>query len=107
MPPCASGPVLTVSRPSLNGAGCDTAGAGKLNVAAAAPAAVVAMNLRRVSLRDIDVLPLSARAGSDDFYWPIGPLASGLFSAALASMIACDPRRQSSIGQHIIRQCLP
>src|SRR5476649_118506 len=57
MPPCASGPVLTVSKPSLKGAAWATAGAGKLNVAAAAPAALAAMNLRRVNLRDIAFLP--------------------------------------------------
>ena len=58
MPPWASGPVLTVSKPSLNGAACATAGIGKLNATAAAPAAVPAMNLRRVTLRDIYFLPL-------------------------------------------------
>jgi hypothetical protein len=40
-----------VSRPSLKGAACAIAGAGNLKVAAAAPAAVPAMNLRRVNLR--------------------------------------------------------
>src|SRR5262245_58556109 len=53
MPPCASGPVFTVSRPSLNGAACAIAGAGNLKVAAAAPATVPAINLRREILRDI------------------------------------------------------
>ncbi len=53
MPPCASGPVLTVSRPSLKGAACAMAGVGNLKVASAAPAAVAAINLRRVTLRDI------------------------------------------------------
>src|SRR5450759_4526995 len=63
IPPCASGPVLTVSRPSLNGAACAMAGVGNLNVASAAPAAVPAINLRRVTLRDIVFLPLSPRVG--------------------------------------------
>src|SRR5262245_25815643 len=53
MPPCASGPVFTVSRPSLNGAACAIAGAGNLNAATAVPAAVPAINLRRVTLRDM------------------------------------------------------
>src|SRR5689334_16302501 len=57
MPPWASGPVLTVNRPSLNGAACAMDGAGKLNAAAAVPAAVAAMNLRLVILRDIAFLP--------------------------------------------------
>src|SRR5262245_41567938 len=65
MPPCASGPVLTVSRPSLNGAACAMAGIGKLNAAAAAPAAVPAMNLRRVTLRDII---------SSHYDWPLPAL---------------------------------
>src|SRR5665647_1187515 len=56
MPPCASGPVLTVSRPSLKGAAWAMAGAGNLNVASAAPATVPAMNLRRETLRDIAFL---------------------------------------------------
>src|ERR1035437_8056465 len=63
IPPCASGPVLTVSRPILNGAACAMAGVGNLNVASAAPAAVPAINLRRGDLRDIVFLPLSPRAG--------------------------------------------
>src|SRR5215831_3507718 len=57
MPPCASGPVLMVRRPSLKGAACAMAGVGNLKVASAAPAAVAAMNLRRVTLRDIAFLP--------------------------------------------------
>src|ERR1044071_8918289 len=56
MPPCASGPVFTVSRPSLNGAACAIAGAGNLNAAMAAPAAVPAINLRSVTLREMRVL---------------------------------------------------
>src|ERR1700733_1251135 len=64
MPPWASGPVLTVSRPSLNGAACAMAGAGKRGAAAAAPAAVPArsarrLNFRYVSLRDIPFLPVA------------------------------------------------
>jgi hypothetical protein len=43
------------------------AGIGKLNAAAAAPAAVPAMNLRRVTLRDIDLLP---------FDWPLPTVSS-------------------------------
>src|SRR5262249_33596795 len=46
MPPWASGPVLTVSRPILNGA--PWAIAGMPMVAAAVPAAVAARNLRRL-----------------------------------------------------------
>src|SRR6185437_5540766 len=100
MPPCASGPVLTVSRPSLNGAGCETAGAGKLNVAAAAPAAVVAMNLRRVILRDIDFLPLSARSGS--------AVSIGLAGHFFAHELKCPPHpTRRAHQQPIIRQCLP
>src|SRR5664280_1313365 len=52
-----------VSRPILNGAACAIAGVGNLNVASAAPAAVPAINLRRVTLRDIGFLPLSPRVG--------------------------------------------
>src|SRR5581483_9238258 len=64
IPPSASGPVLTVSSPSLNGAARATAGAGKRINAAAAPAAVPANRTRRliledVNLLDIAVLPLS------------------------------------------------
>src|SRR5215471_17891825 len=51
MPPCASGPVLTVSRPILNGGLWAIAGAAIRN--AAAPAAVPAKNARRLSLRDM------------------------------------------------------
>src|SRR5579885_3308239 len=57
MPPSASGPVLTVSRPNLNGAPWAIAGIGNLKDAAAAPAAVPAMNLRRLILRDIPCPP--------------------------------------------------
>src|SRR5664279_652870 len=77
IPPCASGPVLTVSRPSLNGAAWAMAGAGNLNVASAAPAAVAAMNVRRVTLRDIVFLPLSPHPGLHIF--------SGLVRAFLIS----------------------
>src|SRR5580658_9680956 len=63
IPPCASGPVLTVRRPSLNGLSCAMAGAGK-RVSAAAPAAVPAktarrLTLRDINLRDIGILPLA------------------------------------------------
>src|SRR5258708_5611054 len=51
MPPCASGPVLTVSRPILKGAACAIAGIPM--AAAAVPAAVPAKNLRRLSVMDI------------------------------------------------------
>src|SRR5262245_25916308 len=57
MPPCASGPVLTVSRPILKGAAWAMAGAGNGSRAAAVPAAAPARNVRRLSLRDIGVLP--------------------------------------------------
>src|SRR6185437_642104 len=62
MPPWASGPVFTVSRPSLNGVAWAIAGAGNWVSAAAAPAAVPANSVRRVilsDLRDIKVLPLA------------------------------------------------
>src|SRR5580704_2374779 len=63
MPPWASGPVLTVRRPSLNGAACATAGAGKRPSVAAAPAAVPAKSARRETLRKTSlrgiVFPLS------------------------------------------------
>src|SRR5215467_14234529 len=51
MPPCASGPVFTVSRPSRNGSACATAGAGKRVSAAAAPATLPANTVRRLTLR--------------------------------------------------------
>src|SRR5437763_15959673 len=51
MPPCASGPVLTVRSPSRNGSDCATAGAGKRASAAAAPAALPANMVRRLTLR--------------------------------------------------------
>src|SRR3569623_365871 len=57
MPPCASGPVFTVNRPSLNGAACAIAGVGNLKAAAATPAAVPAIIVRREILRAIAVLP--------------------------------------------------
>src|SRR3569833_3215329 len=57
MPPCASGPVFTVNRPSLNGAACALAGVGNLKAAAATPAAVPAIIVRREILRAIAVLP--------------------------------------------------
>src|SRR5580692_81081 len=68
MPPCASGPVLTVSRPSLNGSAWAMAGAGNRVSAAAAPAAVPAKTVRRLSLRDVDlrdirILPLAPFIG--------------------------------------------
>jgi hypothetical protein len=49
----------------LKGAACAIAGAGNLKVAAAAPAAVPAMNLRRVNLRDITFLPCERP------FWPV------------------------------------
>src|SRR5689334_14485131 len=51
MPPCASGPVFTVSRPSRNGSDCAIAGVGKRLSAAAAPAALPANIVRRLTLR--------------------------------------------------------
>src|SRR5690242_17234875 len=51
MPPCASGPVFTVSRPSRNGSDCAIAGVGKRPSAAAAPAALPANIVRRLTLR--------------------------------------------------------
>src|SRR5207248_1182406 len=51
MPPCASGPVLTVRSPSRNGSDCATAGAGKPASAAAVPAALPANTVRRLTLR--------------------------------------------------------
>src|SRR6516165_10910083 len=51
MPPWASGPVFTVSRPSRNGSACATAGAGKRVNAAAAPATPPASTVRRLTLR--------------------------------------------------------
>src|SRR5262249_2323858 len=56
MPPWASGPVFTVSRPSRNGSACAIAGVGKRLSAAAAPAAVPANMVRRLTLRDL-ILP--------------------------------------------------
>src|SRR5262245_49577161 len=85
MPPCASGPVFTVRRPSLNGAACAIAGAGKLNVAAAAPAAVPAMNLRRVTLRDIEIPP---------FDWAGRPYFGDL--ALLVAMVRLSAIRHAS-----------
>src|SRR5262249_15597348 len=58
MPPWASGPVLTVSRPILNGA--PWAIAGMPMVAAAVPAAAPARNVRRLSLIDITTSSLDA-----------------------------------------------
>src|SRR6516165_5111143 len=55
MPPCASGPVFTVSRPSRNGSACATAGAGKRVSAAAAPATLPANTVRRLTLRVFDL----------------------------------------------------
>src|SRR5436305_4426064 len=90
MPPCASGPVLTVSRPSLNGAPCAIAGIGKLNVAAAAPAAVPAINARRVTFRDIAFLLGcfdGAAAGLDRPYELCGPFrVEALVSPAGSSL---------------------
>src|ERR1700751_5541409 len=51
MPPCANGPVFTVSRPSRNGSACATAGAEKRVSAAAAPATPPASTARRPTLR--------------------------------------------------------
>src|SRR6516164_811177 len=56
MPPWARGPVFTVSRPSRNGSACAIAGVGKRLSAAAAPAAVPANMVRRLTLRDL-ILP--------------------------------------------------
>src|SRR5207248_4832194 len=76
MPPCASGPVFTVSRPRRNGSVCATAGAGKRVTAAAAPATLPAKIVRRLTLRDLIlpgmrilpfprlVAPADARAGN-------------------------------------------
>src|SRR5271163_3645358 len=69
MPPCASGPVFTVRRPSLNGSDCAMAGVGKRPRATAAPAAVPANTARRltvadVSLRDIRFLPATPILGA-------------------------------------------
>src|SRR5712671_3750470 len=54
IPPWASGPVLTVSKPILNAAPC--AIAGMPMAAAAVPAAVPARNLRRLKVIDMAVL---------------------------------------------------
>src|SRR5579863_2504743 len=62
MPPAASGPVLTVSRPSLNGFVCATAGAGKPANVAAAPAAALPSSPRRDRLRDIVHPPINHHA---------------------------------------------
>src|SRR6266852_711645 len=59
MPPWASGPVLTVSRPTLKGAPC--AIAGMPTAAAAVPAAVPAKNFRRLSVIDIESPPWFTR----------------------------------------------
>src|SRR5579864_468644 len=55
MPPCTKGPVLTVRSPSLNGAFWAIAGAGNRVKAAAAPAAVPAKTVRRLSLRELSL----------------------------------------------------
>src|SRR5215467_1035643 len=52
MPPSASGPVFTVSRPILNGAFWAIAGVGK-RLKATAPSALPAKIVRRVNLRDV------------------------------------------------------
>jgi hypothetical protein len=52
MPPSASGPVFTVSRPTLNGTFWAIAGVGK-RLKATAPAALPAKIVRRVNLRDM------------------------------------------------------
>src|SRR5262249_25183784 len=51
MPPCSSGPVFTVSRPSRNCSACSTAGAGKRASVAVAPATLAANTVRRLTLR--------------------------------------------------------
>src|SRR5262249_42676756 len=53
MPPSASGPVFTVSRPTLKGAFWAIAGVGKRLNAVTAPVALPAKMLRRVNLRDV------------------------------------------------------
>src|SRR5581483_7186289 len=58
MPPCASGPVLTVSRPILIGGACAIAGAPIRLAAAAAPVT----NSRRLSLHAIE----ASRAGGSE-----------------------------------------
>src|SRR5690348_921123 len=62
MPPCASGPVFTVSRPRRNGSAWATAGAGKRDNAAAAPAALPANMVRRLTLRAMVCSPLKGFA---------------------------------------------
>src|SRR5271170_6792308 len=59
MPPWASGPVFTVSRPILMGTFWAMAVVGKWPKAAAAPAAVLASNARRLTLRAIVFPPFS------------------------------------------------
>src|SRR5690348_18094929 len=60
MPPAASGPVLTVSKPILSGAPCAIDGIG--NAAAPAIAAVPARNLRRLTRMASGLLPLCPSA---------------------------------------------
>src|SRR5215469_5824664 len=69
MPPCASGPLFTVSRPSRNGSACATAGAGKRVSAAAAPAALPANRVRRLTLRVLGI--------SSSLYSPLHPPRTG------------------------------
>src|SRR5271169_303774 len=70
MPPCASGPVFTVSRPSRNGSDCAMAGVGKRLSAAAAPAAVPANTARRLTLRELTFDDVSLR---DIAFLPVAP----------------------------------
>src|SRR6185369_6600105 len=60
MPPAASGPVLTVSRPIFTGAFCAMAGIGNNAAVAAEPA----RKLRRFKRRGMVVLPSFLLAGS-------------------------------------------
>src|SRR5580704_10237901 len=78
MPPCASGPVFTVSRPTFNDAACAIAGAGKRPSATAAPAAVPAKSVRRETFREVALRNIMSSHAANGFR-NCGASAGGCF----------------------------
>src|SRR4029077_13283946 len=109
MPPCASGPVFTVSRPSRNGSACARAGAGKRLSAAAAPATLPASTARRLTLRvlrlaDIThppiLLGLQAATNGRPLWQAFLPAASAAFAAIIGEAGGAVKPLLSRFSQH-------
>src|SRR5215475_5539986 len=90
LPPCASGPVFTVSRPILNGAPCAIAGRANSVVASpVAASAVPAKNVRRLSFEAMQS-SLVALEGLPPGDWRCAGVLAQLWSGPL--LLSSAPR---------------